>query len=135
VDKIFRRHPFYTQSLYLDTTVNGTGPTTYILTVNNSNNCIDADTINVWFVTCESVDEFNDSEIKVFPNPTSENVYIKIPTQNTTKIELFNIYGALLISTDVTDAINISYLPQGIYVIKINFYNTYVMRKIAKNNL
>lgn len=122
----------YTQSLYLDTTVNGTGPTTYILTVSNSNNCIDADTINVWFVTCTLVDEYKDSEIKIFPNPATDKILIKTENQNVDKIELFSAYGELLLSTDITDAVNISHLTVGIYIIKVFFKDAYRIHKLVK---
>ena len=65
------------------------------------------------------------TEIKIFPNPVEEFVYIEVNDNNTgkTNIELLNICGEVIQSI-ITNSreclINISYCPDGIYFIRAN---------------
>jgi Pectate lyase superfamily protein/Secretion system C-terminal sorting domain len=56
----------------------------------------------------------------VFPNPTSDFLFIKSENTVISKIELYNIVGQLIFSDFYpTDKINISNLPKGMFLVKI----------------
>lgn len=56
------------------------------------------------------------SENLVYPNPTSQYLFVK---ENVTKIELINICGEKQLFENVNDKVNISNLDAGIYLVKI----------------
>ncbi|GGF23614.1 T9SS type A sorting domain-containing protein [Flavobacterium limi] len=57
-------------------------------------------------------------EIAIFPNPTSDILYIS-SLLNIEKLYLFDITGKLLLSHSGTKQINIKNLPKGIYAVKV----------------
>lgn len=59
----------------------------------------------------------NSEEIDIFPNPTSDILYIN-SFQNIAQLYLFDITGKLLLSQFGTKQINIKNLPKGIYIVK-----------------
>ena len=71
--------------------------------------------------------------INVYPNPAIDIIHIQTSGKKALNAEVFNIYGSLILTSKTTDVIDISNLSKGIYLIKINFNDTYVMRKIIKN--
>lgn len=71
--------------------------------------------------------------VNIYPNPTTDIIHILSSGKKVLTADIFNIYGSLMLSSNTTDVIDISTLSRGIYLIKINFNGTYVMRKIIKN--
>lgn len=61
---------------------------------------------------------------RIFPNPAEELLYIE-SDQSMHSIEIFNNSGMLVFITrpcsGYSSAINVSHLPQGIYIAKITF--------------
>lgn len=85
-----------------------------------------------------SVDEatFNNS-VSIFPNPTSDYIYIELPKNNTnTHISIHNILGKKVTELDTTTnqiKLNVSHYSQGIYLVSItNNNNTYIKKIIKK---
>jgi hypothetical protein len=79
----------------------------------------------VWrFLTSPvSVDEVNTMDnIGVSPNPVSETLNITGIQTNETA-EIYNIMGTKVFSGVVNQAIDVSYLPKGMYILKIKGYN------------
>lgn len=74
-----------------------------------------------------------DSDIKVYPNPTSGLINIKSP-YNIERIDLYNLYGQQLLSEKNSKRVNIEELPTGTYILKVisNINETY-FRKIIKS--
>lgn len=63
------------------------------------------------------VNDLNKNEVEIYPNPTSDFVYI----QSQSAIELVQIYnlnGQLVLTTQA-DQINLTHLPKGDYIIKV----------------
>jgi beta-glucanase (GH16 family) len=77
------------------------------------------------------VDEPNEeNNIKVYPNPTSNNIYITSKTQ-LSNLSLFNMYGQLVLSkVDNTDRIDVSGIAAGTYFLSMDVNNKQVMKKI-----
>lgn len=88
--------------------------------------------------TSLSVDEFNQSDYKVYPNPTNGNVFIKT-NRNLGKVSitLTDLNGRQILSTQVElfdkVEVNMSQLQSGIYILNIDGQNFNSNNKIIKN--
>ena len=71
----------------------------------------------------EGISENGLSTITLYPNPTSDNVTVSLSEGiEATHIRLFNTFGQLISSMNVTDSatvINMSQLPNGVYFVQI----------------
>lgn len=71
---------------------------------------------------CDAVEEYADSEIRVYPNPASDVIYIEGDIDNETPVFIYDMAGKIVTTTNLTPlkkSINVSYLPQGFYILKI----------------
>ncbi|MCW3806198.1 T9SS type A sorting domain-containing protein [Plebeiibacterium marinum] len=75
------------------------------------------------------------AKVKLFPNPATSNVYLKLPDSTPKLIELYNISGAKIKSLQAYDEANVdvSQLCNGIYFIQIVKDNFRVTKKIQVN--
>ncbi|MBK8806687.1 MAG: T9SS type A sorting domain-containing protein [Bacteroidales bacterium] len=76
-------------------------------------------------------------QISVFPNPTSDNVFINIRGELPTEIQIKSIDGVVLhrlSSVTESNVINISSLQSGLYIVSIVFADRVVEEKILKQN-
>lgn len=77
-----------------------------------------------------------ESNIKVYPNPTSDNIRIDLGSANVSSmINLYNIVGTKLISKEVngSDLLDLSNLPNGIYILTMEGEDAQVLsRRIVK---
>lgn len=80
-----------------------------------------------------SITEFDLNQIEIYPNPTKSDIYLK-PSNNTiTKIEIFNsLVQNVKRITHNLETINISDLPNGLYIIKLYSEYGVVNKKIIK---
>ncbi|WP_250435448.1 T9SS-dependent M36 family metallopeptidase [Hanstruepera flava] len=88
--------------------------------------------------TSLSVDEFNQNDYKVYPNPTNGNVYIKTNRSlGEVRITLTDLNGRQVYSTQTElynqVEINMSQLQSGIYILNINGQSINSNNKIIKN--
>jgi spore cortex formation protein SpoVR/YcgB (stage V sporulation) len=103
-------------------------------------------------IGCESQEEIIDSceahagiidgsslanGLLIFPNPTSTTITIELPTQpsKNTSLTISNTNGQQLISQPITKPqteIDISYLPVGIYIVKVWNDENVMVRKVVK---
>ena len=61
-----------------------------------------------------------ENTITVYPNPSSDKIFIKNSSNATlTNVKLFSLLGSLVLQTNVTEEIDISSLPTGIYMMFI----------------
>jgi outer membrane protein assembly factor BamB len=78
--------------------------------------------------TALSVSAVSISEIKIYPNPAKNELFINFPAaenlNNLPVVEIFNIAGQRMLSTEYTNqqSINISTLQSGIYILKLGKY-------------
>jgi hypothetical protein len=81
----------------------------------------------------ESVDQ--SSGISLYPNPVTNTLIINAASMKAAKIELYNISGALVF-TKIFDGnqmqIDMSGVPSGIYIIRINDGEKSILRKVVK---
>ncbi len=71
-----------------------------------------------------------DSGVEIYPNPTNNGFYVESSDQNSTLI-LSDIQGNVIITQAVSGKsyIDIANLSQGIYIVKINGYQTKLIKK------
>ena len=88
-------------------------------------------------ITCSSItvgieNQEAANKIKIFPTPFQSE--INIEGNNITKIELYNVSGALLLELKNTNIsiIDLSFLNQGVYFIKLVTDNQIMIKKIVK---
>lgn len=84
-------------------------------------------------------DQANNHHIMIYPNPATDRIFIKYPSgfnSADVSITLFNIYGKMLYySKERTGSLDISRLPGGIYILRINdLKNFFVNEKIVIAN-
>lgn len=84
--------------------------------------------------TPAGVDEHAIAGLKMFPNPTSENILNITSDVNGTKaITIYDVVGKQVLNTTVTDGIvNISDLNAGIYIVKITEEGKTSTRKLVR---
>lgn len=73
------------------------------------------------------------AEVKVYPNPASEHIFVEGITHAT--IEIFNINGYSVFRQENCEnrqAISIGHLPQGVYIVKISGANVNVALRFVK---
>ncbi|HCC95100.1 MAG TPA: hypothetical protein DEQ26_12405 [Flavobacteriaceae bacterium] len=75
------------------------------------------------------------SKVSLYPNPVEDSFKIDLGTtlnKANVTIELYDMVGKKVQSFDYADSYNISSLPKGVYVLKINDGATKVVKKIVK---
>ncbi len=72
------------------------------------------------FCPVSYVDEKSLSKLSVFPNPTNAFLHISLNNMQNSTFEIYSTQGQLLFKTLATDAIDVSDLTNGIYILKVN---------------
>jgi PKD repeat protein len=103
----------------------GTGTHKFYVTATNSNSCSSTDTVLVTISEITSVLEltFEDSNVKIYPVPAHSNLTVEFAEiDKNVHLYLYDIKGQLMttkaIRSELTQ-LNISDLPQGVYLIKL----------------
>ena len=66
-----------------------------------------------------SVDDQNQSDISIYPNPTSDMVYID-GNYFQLKVVVYDILGKQVINKSITNSIDISQLEKGVYILQLS---------------
>ena len=75
--------------------------------------------------------ELTDNAVSVYPNPASEVIHISSTTE-LTKIELYDVLGKRVLTTNKPQEIKIDHLKSGIYLLKIYASKGQMTKKIIK---
>ncbi len=70
----------------------------------------------------------------IYPNPTSEKLYINIPNKLIGRIEIYNLFGRVVYNNTINSSfseIDISNQKSGIYIVKLQIDNKIVVEKIV----
>ncbi len=74
----------------------------------------------------------SDNNIKIYPNPAKDKLFIKGNTENT-NVKIYNLQGQLVLEKVLNDKfIDISQLPTGLYTLKIQNKNNVFIEKLIK---
>ncbi len=83
--------------------------------------------------TTLGIDDFNQDQIVLYPNPSSSKIFIKSQEDPVTKVELYSLLGENVITVNNNvESIDISDLVSGIYLLKIFTANGTTVKKIIK---
>ena len=95
---------------------------------------IGEDYIKPFFITVSTtgIDEIYANSIFIYPNPVKEELKIESVEFKINIVEICDIAGKTL-STHTTNTINVSNLPQGVYLVKIHTDKGTTTQKIVKN--
>jgi len=69
-----------------------------------------------------SVPEETYGELKIFPNPVNNELHIQLPSDDTTKLMIFDVLGKLVLETSFNSSyqkINTSSMNSGMYILRI----------------
>lgn len=99
--------------------------------------CISERAADTVFVGCPGIKEINYAGISVYPNPTSGLLRITTTGMNdeqkNNQMELFNVLGEVVFQASIKGALttlDISFLPQGIYYMKIRSGSDIYIQKV-----
>ncbi len=76
--------------------------------------------------------ENNIDALEVYPNPAGNQVYVTSASGNTKQIAIYDVLGKIIFQAEINDgqAINISQLKAGVYMMKVVENNHLALRKI-----
>ena len=91
-------------------------------------------TINDAGLNCATagVDDQNQLDVSIYPNPASEVVYID-GNYTQLKVVIYNVLGKELLNTSITNSVDISHLENGIYILQLSDGVKIATQKIIKN--
>lgn len=80
-----------------------------------------------------AVPMLNDESISLYPSPVSDVMYIS-GISNAASLKLFDINGKLFLNRQISnnESVSISFLPKGLYIVKLITAEDTVERKIKK---
>ncbi len=104
---------------------------TYWVTVTDLNGCVSTDSITVTFEICLGISESEVISFDVFPNPATStiNIISQTPVQ---KVNLINALGQVVLSTiseSTSTLIDISILPNGLYLVECELKENKLLRR------
>ena len=88
----------------------------------------------VWGSSCPtaSVDDQNQLNVSIYPNPTSDRVYIE-GNYTQLKVVVNDMLGKQVIKESITNSIDISQLEKGVYILQLSDGAKLTTQKILKN--
>jgi hypothetical protein len=85
---------------------------------------------NFEFTLSVNENEVDENSIVIYPNPIND--YLTIKSSSFLSVEVFDVYGKLVLSTNESK-IDLSSQPSGIYILKVKSLNSVVtMKRVIK---
>jgi hypothetical protein len=79
-----------------------------------------------------SVDDQNQLDISIYPNPSSDTVYIDV-NYSQLKVVVYDILGKQVMNKSITNNIDISQLEKGVYILQLSDGAKVTTQRIIKN--
>ena len=81
-----------------------------------------------------SIEDFNENNVNLYPNPVKNNLTIELKSNVDTNIEIYNILGKRVFTNLInkTSNLNLQDLKTGIYIVKITQNNSTITKKLVK---
>jgi uncharacterized protein (DUF2141 family) len=95
-------------------------------------------TITVTFELLNSIEQIENQQIKIFPNPTNGQLIIENGELKIENVEIFDVMGRMChvetwhAASLQPQRLNLSHLPIGIYFVRIQTKESVVIRKVVK---
>jgi len=101
----------------------GVGIGTMMVEEETADGCTgESEVFNVTIDDCTGVEEMDENEFIISPNPGTDYVYLKGDFATNTRVKIYSLSGQLKLETELTGnnaRINISTLPKGIFLLKV----------------
>lgn len=75
------------------------------------------------------INDVNAADVKLFPNPTSGNLYVEV--EGLQKVEIIDAVGRVVLSQN-NGTVNMSTLANGIYTVRVSANGTTSIKKVVK---
>jgi Secretion system C-terminal sorting domain/Calx-beta domain len=111
------------------------GSNTVVYTFTDNIGCQNSDSIQVVIDVCTGVTENQSSGVTIYPNPFTEQLFIKT-TEPIQQIEFYDISGKLLKSANVSGAhlnVETQELPAGVYILRITHATSASTHRVIKS--
>jgi uncharacterized protein (TIGR02145 family) len=85
--------------------------------------------------TWSQINENNNSKIKIYPNPATDNIIIDNLYSQNLNLSIYNTFGQLLLQNEISQnkiEIDVSTLSSGLYIIKVTGVDWTAQKKIIK---
>lgn len=107
----------------------------YEIEVTDNDDLVATQTGNYTVSSSDGIITLTDSQLKIYPNPTSDKLYIKVENEDYLKsVIVYNLIGEKIIEmNDLNSAsctINFNDYPKGIYIVQIQGENNLNVKKI-----
>ena len=108
-----------------------------ILNIIDSNGCTNTDSISILFTNCTGLGEILDQDLKIFPNPVSNQLHIEfIKEEQSATIRVFDIQGHTVLRKAFQNtksiSLNTSNLSSGVYYLEVSNSDFHIIRKFIK---
>lgn len=113
------------------------GAGSYTVEVTDANDCVAES--NPYDITFVGILDQNSSDIKVWPIPTTDNLFINLPSvHGFTTVTLLSPTGQVVLSKNIQDTggqvvISLSDIASGMYVLRMEGLNTFQNYRVIKN--
>lgn len=78
----------------------------------------------------QGIDDVNAMNVKLFPNPTTGNLYIEV--EGLQKVEVIDAVGRVVMSQNNGNVVNMSNLANGIYTVRVMANGNTAVKKVVK---
>lgn len=78
----------------------------------------------------QGIDDVNAANVKLYPNPTTGNLYIEV--EGLQKVEIIDAVGRVVMSQNNGNVINMSNLANGIYTVRVMANGNTAVKKVVK---
>ncbi len=128
-----------TRTIQIDTTGFGYGTQNVSVEVTSQYGCSASAEVNVEFINCTGIDEYNNETISLFPNPASGKIWIRLPSfeSDAVSVKVLNAVGATVFSKENVAVnrhqsvmINLSELSNGMYYVVVETENNRLSKKL-----
>jgi hypothetical protein len=111
-----------------------TAQTIFVRITNTETGCFTTNDFTLIVNNCPtaSVDDQNQLDISIYPNPTSDIVYID-GNYTQLKVVVYDILGKQVINKSITNSIDISQLEKGVYILQLSDGAKLTTQRIIKN--
>jgi len=130
----------WTGSSTADSIIATAGVTNGIITVTADNGCGNSTVQSLDVTSCTTgINEVStlDNEVKLYPNPFSQNVTVDVSVDGPVTITMFNMIGENIGQWQLNkgmNTINTGAIPSGIYLMQIKTANSILNKKLVKAN-
>ena len=110
-----------TSTITIDSTIQNTGTTDYIVSVTDDFGCLAIDTVALTVDDCLSIFDKEKETFAVYPNPASDVIHFTTTLDGTKKLLIYDLTGAVLNSDLLVNSVELSLIDfnSGMYIYKV----------------